>query len=223
MSIYFYFYEDLLLYIGSSFNIERRLWHHKSDLKCGSEMPFYKYLREHELILNDLEIEIIKTDITNKKNLEILEGKCIKLYNPKCNVVVPGRTSKEHYEENKERILKTQKEYYEENKETINERNRSYQHKNKEIIKGKKKVFYEDNKDIFKEKSKIYREENKEQIKIYRTEYKAKNREILNAKQKIYQANNKHVRAIYIEANRDKINARAKELRLPKKEKDKQS
>jgi adenylate kinase family enzyme len=66
------------------------------------------------------------------------------------NKVIPTRTVKEYYEENKGEILEYNKDYYE---------------ANKEAIKENKKQYYEDNKEKISEYSKEYRQNNKEIIK----------------------------------------------------------
>ena len=112
MSIYFYFYEDELLYIGSSMNMKRRIKEHKSRLKCGSNIPFYNYLRENNLTFDTIELEDVKTEVTYKEQLRLLEGKCIMLYKPICNVETSGHTYEEWYEENKVRLIQKQNQYY---------------------------------------------------------------------------------------------------------------
>ena len=58
MFIYFYFYKEQLIYIGSCKRIKKRIGNHKSDLKKGLDKPFYNYLRDKNLTLKDLEIEL---------------------------------------------------------------------------------------------------------------------------------------------------------------------
>ena len=70
------------------------------------------------------------------------------------NIVVPGRTRRERYEENKDEILVQCKEYYEANKDEINEKEKKYREKNKDHISIRKKEYYKKNKDEIKEKRK---------------------------------------------------------------------
>lgn len=86
-SIYFYFYQDKLLYIGSSMDMKVRIDRHKSRLKCGSTVKFYKYLREQNLTFDNLELEEVETEITDDIELKILERKCQDLYEPLCNMI----------------------------------------------------------------------------------------------------------------------------------------
>ena len=85
MSIYFYFYEVEMLYIGSTFNLKKRQDRHKSSLKCGDTMPFYKYLREKNLTFDNLRIEVVETAIYEREPLKILEDMMIQYSKPKCN------------------------------------------------------------------------------------------------------------------------------------------
>jgi hypothetical protein len=50
---------------------------------------------------------------------------------------VAGRTKKEHYNENCEKLKEIQKKYREENKEKVKETQKKYYEKNKEILKQK--------------------------------------------------------------------------------------
>ena len=149
MSIYFYFYEDEILYIGSTFDLKQREKRHKSCLKCGDTMPFYKYLREQNLIFDNLRIEIVETAIYEKEPLKILEDMMIEYWKPKCNVyraylseAEKKEYMKEYYEDNKEKVLANNKQYYEDNKEKVLEKQKQYQQNNKEEINRKDRERY---------------------------------------------------------------------------------
>ena len=122
MSVYVYSYNNEILYIGSTFVLYQRKVRHKSNLKCGNTVPFYKYLREQNLTFNDLQIEVIETAIYEKDPLKILERMMIEYWKPKCNYTIPGRTKNEWYIDNKEQ----KKQYYETNKERIREQRKKH-------------------------------------------------------------------------------------------------
>ena len=86
------------------------------------------------------------------------------------NKLIPGRTKKQYYEDNKEKIDKQNKEYYEDNKEKINEKKKEYNEKNKEKIKERKKEYREKNQEHIKKQKKEYREKNQEHIKKQKKE-----------------------------------------------------
>ncbi len=77
------------------------------------------------------------------------------------NKYIPGRTSKEWDEANKEHLKELRKAYYEANKEHLIAKSKAYHEANQEELKEKKKEYYEANKERI---SKKYREKNKEQI-----------------------------------------------------------
>ena len=164
MSIYFYFYKETLLYIGSSMDIKARIEVHKSKLKNGNTMPFYKYLREQNLTFENLELEDVKTEITDKIELVILEQKCQDLYEPICNMR-RAYSSKEDKKEYDKEYRKTDKykEYYKEYRKT--DKSKAYE---KEYQKEYKKEY---NKEY--EKSDKRKEYKKEYNKEYRARKKA--------------------------------------------------
>lgn len=128
MSIYFWFYEDELLYIGSSMNIGDRLNTYKSNDRLSKQTSFNKQLKEKGIALKDLEFEEVKTGINNRNELEILEGKCQMLYNPKFNKTIAGGMGPNYVKRDTDHRRESQKKWWELNKERINterKRNRS--------------------------------------------------------------------------------------------------
>ena len=117
--IYCYFYGKDVLYIGSTKNIQQRQRGHKSSLNNNSQLPFYRYLRERNISFVDLDIEILKVDANSKESLHKLEGDCIKLYNPICNMKIPERTSKQYVIDNSDKVKQMYKQYYINNKENV--------------------------------------------------------------------------------------------------------
>ena len=80
----------------------------------------------------------------NKKSKDGYEGKC-----KECK----KKRQKEHYEENKDKILKRNKKY-----------NKKYYEENKDKVKENRKKYYEENKDKEKEYQKEYCKENPEKV-----------------------------------------------------------
>ena len=85
------------------------------------------------------------------------------------NLLIPTRSLKEYYQDNKEYYQEYKKEWYQDNKEQLKEKFKEYYQYNKEQIKDKSKEYnkkyYQDNKEQCKEKRKEYYQNNKEQIK----------------------------------------------------------
>jgi len=116
------------IYIGSTCDelYKRKNRHKKKANDCRSKILFEKY--------DDVRIELIEYySCNNKAELLKKEGEYIR--NNKClNRNVAGRTHKEYYQDNKERIQK----YAENNKEKITEYQKEYYHNNKEQYNEKR-------------------------------------------------------------------------------------
>ena len=184
MSIYFYFYEDEILYIGSTFDLKQREKRHKSCLKCGDTMPFYKYLREQNLIFDNLRIEIVETAIYEKEPLKILEDMMIEYWKPKCNVYRAYLSEEDKKEQRKQ--------YCENNKEKIKEYEKK---RNKE----EKKKYYNE-----------YKEKNREEINRKQREYNEKNKDEYNRKARERYAKKKLEKLATIEAKKEASSASPK-------------
>ena len=141
--IYNYSYNNEILYIGSTFDLQDRERLHKSVLNNEKSnqynKPFYVYLRDQKLQIKDLKKEIINTTLKTKQELENFEGILIRQLRPKCNKVINGRTMKEYNEDNKEIIKENKKEYRLNNKEKIKEYKKEYYEDNKEKINETRK------------------------------------------------------------------------------------
>ena len=134
-------------------------WLNGKHNKTSSYELFEKYGIENCKIYL---VELYPCD--TKEELLAREGYYIK--NNKCvNKHVAGRTSKEHYEDNKEVLLEKQKNYALENKDKIKEYKNEYRQNNKEFIAERSKVYRDNNKDKLIEKSKLYYQKNKEKLK----------------------------------------------------------
>ena len=147
------------IYIGSTTQpLYKRIHQHK---KCFNRWKNgnRNYVTSFELIkYDDVYIELLELcPCSSKIELHKREGEFIR--SMKCvNKNVAGRTDKEYYEENKDKISEQMKEYYEENKEKIKE-------------------YREENKDKISEHHKEWREENKEKIKEYKKEWYEANKD----------------------------------------------
>jgi hypothetical protein len=121
------------IYFGSTIDdLRKRKSRHKCDTKCKSNILFQKY--------DDIRIEVIEEYPCNSKaELEKKEGGYIR--SNKClNKHIAGRTRKEYYQDNKEKIAEKDKKYRENNKEHKKDYEKNYYQNNKELIAEKKKV-----------------------------------------------------------------------------------
>jgi hypothetical protein len=130
------------IYIGSTTQrLCHRLSGHKSDCKKIKNKSTSSKLFE----LGEVKIILIEECPCDNKE-QLLKRERHHIENNKClNKCIPGRTVKEYYDDNKEKI----KEYYQNNKEKIKEYSQEYRENNKYD-----KKYYEKNKDkIIKRKS----------------------------------------------------------------------
>jgi adenylate kinase family enzyme len=150
-----------LVYYGSTVNpLFKRKGTHKrkfkaGTLKCKSCILF-------ELGEDDVIITLVENVNCNSKE-ELIQRERFFIENNNCvNKVIPGRTKKEWYEDNKEVIKEQRKEYREQNKEVIKEQKKEYYETNKDIIIQKVKEYQQTNKDIINQR----RRERYQQLKL---------------------------------------------------------
>lgn len=161
-------YDDTNIYVGSTTNFKNRKNQHKT--KCNNEknkkynLNVYQYIRDNGGWDNWVIIPIEQYSCNSKKELLIRERHHIDILKSKLNIVKPGRTLKEWYEDNKEKINEKHKDYYEDNKKKIAEKSKQHYNDNKEQILEKVKEYYQNNKKKIAEKKKNYRKDNKEKI-----------------------------------------------------------
>jgi len=157
-------YDDTLKYVGSTFRkLNERLSSHRNDKGCS----LYEFVKKGDW--DNWYIELYEEyPCNNKKELEKREGEVIRLVGT-INKGIAGRTYKEWYEVNKEKIA---------------ERKKKYSENNKEIIAEKKKIYRENNKEKIAEQEKKYRENNKEKLVKKGKKYYENNKEILAEKRK---------------------------------------
>ena len=118
--VYKYYCKDSSVhdfYIGSTIDFKRRRWEHRANAKCEkitkkNRFKLYDCIKLHGG-KNNWEFEmLLKGKFTSIKELKKQEGQFIKLLKPSLNMVIPNRTKKEYYEDNKDKILKRKKEMY---------------------------------------------------------------------------------------------------------------
>jgi hypothetical protein len=159
-----------LIYIGSTCQtLCQRLQDHKYNYKKYLNKK-YAYTSSFKILENDNYNIILVEEFPCKNKEQLLAKERFFIENTECvNMIIPTRTRKEYYQNNKEQIKEQEKEYC---------------LKNKEKIKEYQKEYYEDNKEKIKDKRKEYLEKNKEQRKKYLKEYYKKNKEKFNQKRK---------------------------------------
>jgi hypothetical protein len=145
-----------LQYFGSTTEptLARRLVFHVGSFKHWKKTT-YKYMTSYEVLKeNDYYIELIEL-VCCSSNDELKVRERFHIQNNECvNKYIPLRTTKEHYEDNKEHFVEYQKIYREEHKEELKEyfKNNYKEHKEERLEKAKE--YRQVNKDKIKEKEK---------------------------------------------------------------------
>jgi hypothetical protein len=123
--------------------LQHRLYQHKNDLNCTSRQI---------ILRGDYYIEQINSTFDEEESIR-LERRYIETF--ECvNGIIPGRTRKEYYEENKDEILEKNKEWNKAHKEEMSEYNKEYREAHKEEISEYHKEWYEEHKEELSKKRK---------------------------------------------------------------------
>ncbi len=137
------------LYVGSTTNFIRRRYTHKfnsinDNSTCGHYLVYDK-IKQTGGWDNWQMIEICKAnDCTTVEELHKKERHYMELLGANLNKFIPGRTVKEYFEDNKEKIKEQREKYEEENKEKIKLRHKEYYAKyDPELKRLRNKRYYE--------------------------------------------------------------------------------
>jgi hypothetical protein len=207
------------IYVGSTTNFIQRKKCHKQTCnntndKCYN-MNLYQHIRENGGWENWCMIQIEPFSCNSKKELEARERYWIETLKSKLNCVIPTRTQREYYDNNKDVILKFRKQYYDDNKNKIAEYKKKYNHKNADKITEYHKKYYDDNKDKIKEENKKYYDENADKIKKYQKKYREINADKKKEYNKQYHKQNADKllkeKKQYYDDNKDKIAEKGKQ------------
>ena len=113
------------LYIGSTCNLENRIYKHKYCCNNNNNLKVYQFIRENGGFDNFkfIVLEHYKGETEDLHQLERLWYETF----PKellLNINYPNRSKKEYREKNKEQTKQYYKEYFENNKEELNKKKR---------------------------------------------------------------------------------------------------
>jgi hypothetical protein len=157
-------YQTDKYYIGSTCDaLHKRLYGHRRDYKNYLNDK-YNFVTSFDIIkYEDNYIELLEEyKCENRNELTKREGELIRKYKDEIiNCKIEGRTQKEYYEDNKDKIKeyykKYGKEYRNDNKDKLKEYQKEHHELNKNIISERHKKYYKDNKDKFIERTtKLY-------------------------------------------------------------------
>ena len=177
-------------YIGStterlSKRFERHREHYRKRDQDNRKTSAFDLFDEFDV--ENCKIELIENyPCENKEELLRREGHHIKL-NDCVNKYVAGRTRKEYYNDNQERLLTEKKQYRQDNIEMLKEKDKKYHHEHKEQRNEYCKKWYEENKQEQLQKHREYIEQNKEAMKRMWKQYYEENKEAIRQKRKVKQ------------------------------------
>jgi len=159
-----------MVYVGSTTqSLSKRFSCHKCNCK---RLKYKLYDAMNELDIMNFYIELVEEyPCDNREQLCAREGYYIRefdSYNNGYNGVLAGRSRREYYEDNREKIKEYVGQYQINNKEKIKKQVKQYHEDNKDKINDYIKEYREENKDKIKKKMKEYREENKDKIREQR-------------------------------------------------------
>ena len=161
-------------YIGSttetlSQRMARHRRHYNEYLKGSKRRLERSMMLFDEYGLENCKIILIKDFPCNSRaELEREEGKEILNNIDKCvNKNVVGRTRKEHYKDNQEKILQNKREHRINNIEKYKEKDKKYSENNKEQISERRKKQYQENIEVRREINRNNYRKNKEKYLAY--------------------------------------------------------
>lgn len=179
-------------YIGSTCEgLKRRMARHREHYKAHVNGCTRKHERSMMLFdefgIDNCKILLIKDfPCSSRAELEREEGREILNNIDKCvNKNVVGRTPREYYYDNQERLLQNKKEHRLNNIEQYKEKDRKYNDNNKEKISERRKKQYEQNKEQHAQRCKAYRDKNHDKLKTMWNNYYEKNKEVIRQKSNI--------------------------------------
>lgn len=177
------------VYVGHTTNFTRRKQQHKQACNIETNKCYnlyvYQFIRDNGGWTNWSMIEICKVDCIDSNDARKNERQHIELLGATLNKVIPTRTCKEYYIDNKSVILENVHKYNEENREHINNRQIEYRKNNYDIVRQRDKEYRENNRTKRCDVTKKWYQKNKDIILEKKKQYRDANKEILNEKQRL--------------------------------------
>ena len=170
------------IYIGSTTEptLAKRLSKHRDNLKRWKNGKYNKCMSFNILENDNYDIVLLESCPCNTKD-ELLAREKYYIQNNNCvNKVIPLRTHKEYYEDNKEEINEKKKQHYKDNAEHIKQKVKEYKLKKPEAIIAQRQEYKTNCKEHIQEWTKEYRLKNRERLNKYARERYAKNKSIIS-------------------------------------------
>lgn len=171
------------IYIGSTTQpLSKRIGGHRKHYRQYKEGK-KNYMTSFKILeYGDARIELIEDCMCERgEQLTAREGHFIRSLD--CvNKIIPGRTKKQWYQDNKERLSQQQKQYREDNKEQINQYHKQYGEANRDKLNQKARQYHHKNKDKISQQKKQYREANRDKMLQKHKQYYQDNKKKLKEK-----------------------------------------
>jgi group I intron endonuclease len=183
------------VYVGSTTqSLSKRWGEHKKSYKMMKERSRKIYQAIMEYGIDRFYIELVENyPCENIEQLRAREGFCIRQFDSfknGYNCQIEGRTDKEYYEENKDKIKAYHQEYQKENKDKIKAYNQEYQKENKDKIKAYHQEYQKENKESIKEYNSCHYTTHKEKYSENHKQYYLKNKDAVSVKHREYYQKN---------------------------------
>lgn len=182
-------------YIGSTTKklLSERMSQHKYDFKNNPDASTRSCLLFRKFGIDGVRIVLVENYPCESKN-ELHAREAYHIRNSQCvNKMIPLRTTKMYYQDNRERMLDYQRNYRtnEDHKIKILQTSAVYRKNNKQYIQKINQLYGIKNKIKIGIKKMIYYEKKKDFLISYRRDYYIRNKEVLAEKIKLYRENNK--------------------------------
>jgi len=209
---------DKIVYVGSTTQtLANRMSEHRIDAKRHNDRKLYNLMDVFGVDQFHIEL-LLDYPCDRREQLHAEEGKYIRLHQTEidgCNLCIAGRTKKEYYADNVEKLHDKNKAYRDANKDALALSKKAYYDANQTTILDKHREYYNTHKAESAASMKAYREANKEKITAIQKEYYEANKEVLAAKSKTYRDARKDTinayQARYREENKEAMAVRRKE------------
>lgn len=148
------------IYVGSTTQMLCKRKQKHIEVSQTKPMKLYKKINERQGRWEGINITLIENYPCHSKEMLLArERYWIETLKATLNKVIPTRTDKEYYEQNKAKIAEYQRHYNKQNKEQVAERRKEHYEKNKAGILENNKQYYEKNKAKIAEQRKEYRKQ----------------------------------------------------------------
>jgi hypothetical protein len=144
-------------YVGSTFNLCKRIGQHKTTCNNVNDkdhnLALYKFIRDHGGWENWFVVEVERVSCENVKQLCVRERHWLEHYGETLNLRTPSRTKSQYYQEHRDKELARSKAWAEKNREHLREKSRAYREKNHDEKLERDRAYHHKNKEAINAKN----------------------------------------------------------------------